>query len=186
MDELAIIQKCQGGDMSSFEELYDAYVEKIYRFLYYRTKSKETAEDLTSETFFKAMRGIARANDIKQFGAWLYKIANNTLIDHYRTQKHHASLDDEEVMEVKDPQNIERDSENKFVLEQVRKELKKLTDIQQQIVTMRVWDDLSYKEIAEIVGKTEGNCKVIFSRATAQLRKTVPLAAFILFVLTKQ
>lgn len=185
MDELIIIKKCQSGDMSSFEELYDAYAEKIYRFLYYRTKNRETAEDLTSDTFFKAMRGIQRDNDIKQFRAWLYKIANNTLIDHYRTRKNHVSLDDEETMEVKDPQNIEKDSENKLLLEKVQQELEKLTETQRQIVTMRVWDGLSYKEISEIVGKTEGNCKVIFSRATGQLRETIPLTALILFVLTK-
>lgn len=185
MNEAVIIQKCQSGDMSSFEELYDAYVDKIYRFLYYRTKSKEIAEDLTSETFFKALRAIQKSHDVQQFSAWLYRIANNTLIDHYRTAKHHVSLDDEEVMEVKDPQNIEQDSENKMLLEKVQVELEKLTETQRQIVTMRVWDGLSYKEIAEITGKTEGNCKVIFSRGVAQLRQTIPLATLILFVLTE-
>jgi RNA polymerase sigma-70 factor (ECF subfamily) len=185
MNEQAIIQRCQSGDLSSFEELYDAYAEKIYRFLYYRTKSKEVAEDLMGDVFLKALKGISKAKDITQFSAWLYRIANNTLIDHYRSRKTHASLDDEEAMQVKDPQDIERESGNRFLLEKVEHELEKLTEVQRQIVTMRVWDDLSYKEIAEVVGKSEGNCKVIFSRAVAQLRETVPLATFI-FLLLKQ
>ena len=63
MDERAIIARCQSGDLSSFEELYSAYVERIYRFLYYRTKSKEVAEDLTGDVFLKALQGISKTKE---------------------------------------------------------------------------------------------------------------------------
>src|SRR6056297_2278284 len=86
--ESQAINNCQQGQLDSFNWLYERYIKKIYNFIYYKTMHQETAEDLTSQTFIKALNKI-NSFDSEQgtFQAWLYKIARNTVIDHYRTQK---------------------------------------------------------------------------------------------------
>lgn len=183
MSEQESIQACQRGELEYFENLYGAYVHDIYRFVYYRVRNKEIAEDITSDIFFKALKGIARFSEGQSFRAWIYTIARNTLIDHYRKHKDITSLDNDDAPDVIDEsQNIEEEQHNVLLIEQVRTSLKQLSKAQQEIVIMRVWDELSYKEIAEITGKTEGNCKMIFSRAVGQLRDLVPASALLVLV----
>lgn len=185
MNEHKVLKACQEGELERFEELYNTYVKDIYRFVYYRVRNKEVAEDLTGDVFLKALGAISGFRQGSAFRPWLYAIARNTVIDHYRVSKEKAtvSLDDDEAPDVPGHHDVERETEAKHTLGQVRDALEKLSEAQREIVVMRVWDELSYKEIAEITGKTEGNCKVIFSRAVAEIRTMVPLSAFILLVI---
>jgi RNA polymerase sigma-70 factor (ECF subfamily) len=162
-----------------FEGLYSAYVGEIFRFLQYRVKNKERAEDLTQDTFLKALKGIRNFDEALSFRPWIFQIARNVLVDHYRARHETVSLDDDEMPDAADPQDIERESHARHLLADVQEALDQLPGLQRDIVIMRVWDGLSHKEIAEILGKTEGNCKMIFSRAVARLKNTVPLAVFI-------
>ena len=183
MNEQEQIHACKKGELEHFEELYSAYVHDIYRFVYYRVRNKEVAEDVTSDIFFKALKGITHFKEGQSFRAWIYTIARNALIDHYRKHKDIASLDNEESPDVvDDAQGIEEKQHNVLILQQVKESLKALTEAQREIVTMRVWDELSYKEIAAITGKTEGNCKMIFSRAVGQLRDMVPVSVLIVLM----
>ena len=176
MDERAAIQASADGDTARFAELYDAYVRKIYDFIYYKTHHKETAEDLTSETFFKALEHIRDFDQSRPFRAWLYTIAHNTVRDHYRTAR--PTLDVDDVWDLPAEDNTIRDNETKRALAEVQKHLYKLSGIQRDILILRLWQDLSYKEIAEIIGKSEANSKMIYSRAIAQLRDAVPAGVF--------
>lgn len=93
--KLIQLKKCQKGELEAFGFLYDNYIKKIYDFIYYKTHHQETAEDLTNATFMKALENIRKFNlQEAYFPAWLYKIARNTVIDHYRTQKNHNNIDD--------------------------------------------------------------------------------------------
>ncbi len=168
--EIKIIQSCQAGDTAEFGKLYDKYIKKIYDFIYYKTHHKQTAEDLTSEAFFKALRSIERfKTDAGTFQAWLYQIARNTVIDHYRTHK--STNDIEDAWDIGTTEDYQRDIDNKQLLEEVQQYLHELTSEQRDIIVMRIWDELSYSEIAEALDKSEASCRVMFSRTINKLRQ---------------
>lgn len=178
-----IIIKIKKGDRERFGELYDKYIKKIYDFVYYKTTHKETAEDLTSQIFLKALNGLDSFTDQKDgtFSAWLYAIARNTVIDYYRTKKENKNIED--VWDLVGEENLERDLDIRATLEEVEKYLKILKPEAREIIIMRVWQELSYREIAEITGKTEASAKMQYSRAINKLRQEISLALYVLFLL---
>jgi RNA polymerase sigma-70 factor (ECF subfamily) len=170
INEEVLINRCQGGNLKYFSELYDLYIKKIYEFIYFKTHHKQIAEDLTSQTFLKSLENIQKYNSEKgRFSSWLYAIARNSVIDYYRTKKHNLNIDD--AWDISSKDNIILDAENKEKIEKLKTHLKKLTGDQRDVIILRVWNDMSYKEISEIMGKSEANCKMIFSRATEKIRK---------------
>lgn len=181
-NEQDIIILCQQGNLENFVQLYDKYIKRIYDFIYFKTTHKETAEDLTSLTFIKALEKIKTFNaDKGTFSAWLYQIARNTVIDFYRTKKEAIDIDD--VWDLAGNENIERDIDAKAKLQAIEKYLAKLKSEQREIIIMRVWLEMTYGEIAEVLGKSEASCKMSFSRAIAVLRKEMPLELLISFLL---
>jgi RNA polymerase sigma-70 factor (ECF subfamily) len=179
--EISAIKDCQKGRMESFGLLYDKYIGKIYKFVYYKTNHRETAEDIVSQVFLKAVDKIKDFQINKgTFQAWLYRIARNAVIDHYRSQKYDENVDD--WWGLSDSSDIERDADFKIKLEEVDEYLKKLSPEHREIIIMRVWQGLSYAEIAAVTGKTEASCKMMFSRSINKLRSEVPLAVLLLLV----
>jgi RNA polymerase sigma-70 factor (ECF subfamily) len=168
--------------IEDFGGIYDKYVRRIYNFIYYKTHHKETAEDLTSQTFAKALNKLSDFNGERgSFSSWLYAIARNNVIDFYRTRKSNINVED--VWDLADDTDIERDIEAAQKLQKVKKYLKALKPEQREIVLLRVWGDHSYREIAEVMGKTENNCKVLFSRTMKKLREDMPISAFLSLLL---
>ena len=179
-----LVERVQKGDPVAFGALYDEYVKKIYDFIYFRTYHKETAEDLTSITFTKAYQKIGSFSGSKgNFGSWLYRIARNTVIDHYRTHK--STSDILEAYDLSDRTNIEIDFDVQDKLRKVQQYLSGLNPEQRELVIMRVWDGLSYKEISEIMGKSEDALKVSFSRIMAKMKKETMFALSIAALLIK-
>ncbi len=165
-----------------FTDLYDQYADKIYNFIYYRTSHRETAEDLTSRTFIKAWENINQFNEQKgAFSSWLYSIARNNVIDHYRKEK--ATMDIDLVLDLSSNENVEDATHAKVQLDKVKEYLKELPQEQQDIVIMRVWDDLSYKEIAAILQKSEASTKMSFYRTMEKIQQNFPVAAMILLMI---
>jgi len=173
-----LIKQCQAGNLDEFTGLYDEFFDKIYRFIYYKTHHRETAEDLTSQTFVKALEKINTFDFNKgMFSSWIYRIARNKVIDYYRTRKIEFDIDD--VWNLGKDENMARDMDNLDKLKQVSKYLKELKPEQREIVIMRIWDGLSYREISEIIGQSQDNCKMIFSRVINKLRGEIPLTILI-------
>ncbi len=169
-DDHVYATKCHHGDVAAFGILYDRYVEKIYRFIYYKTFSKEVAEDLVSDVFTKALEKINSYNPDKgAFSAWLYRIARNAVIDYYRTRKTVVAIDDIFDLGVDDRTPEAHDAVH--ALGKVTDYLKTLTPKQREIITLRVWEEKSYREIAEIVGGTEDSVKMAFSRSIRDVRE---------------
>ncbi len=181
-DDGQLVEAALAGDAGAFGALYDRYVRKIHEYLFYRCHHRETAEDLTSLTFTKALERLASFDAGKgTFSAWVYRIARNALIDHFRAQK--PGTDIEDVWDLlRDGTDVARDAETAERLRQVEAHLAALPSAQRELVIMRVWDGLSYAEIAEATGKSEAACKMAFSRTIAALRKALPLAAILLLL----
>lgn len=177
-DEQKIIVACQNSDTKEFGKLYDEYIRKIYDFIYYKTHHRETAEDLTSQTFMKALEKIGSFDCAKgSFSSWIYQIARNSVIDFYRTKKGDIGIDD--IWDLSSDANIERDMDARQKIEKVEGYIGKLKSEQREIIILRVWQGMMYKEIAEITGKSEVSCKMMFSRAIRDLRKEMPLSILI-------
>ena len=176
-----LVQASKNGNKDAFGDLYHAYIERIYRFVYYKTHHKETAEDLTSKVFFKVFNKIDGFDEEKgTFTAWIYRIARNTVIDHYRQSRPQMNIDD--VWGLCGDQDIERDAHIMLSMEKVEKHLVELSGDQREILIMRVWQELSYKEIADIMNKSEESCRMAYSRAIKKLQHIVPTGLFLALI----
>jgi RNA polymerase sigma-70 factor, ECF subfamily len=155
-------------DNKDFAKIYDKYVRSIYNFIYYKTYHKETAEDLTSATFTKALNKFETFDLNKgSISTWLYQIARNTVIDFYRTRKPNVNIED--VWNLSDGEDFTQDFDAKEKIKTVKKYLKALNSEQREIVLLRVWEDKTYREIAKILGKSEPSCRMAYSRAIQTL-----------------
>lgn len=171
--ELADVAACQRGELTYFDPLYTAHVDAVYRYLYRRTLHTAVSEDLTSTVFLKALESIRSFDPSKgTLRVWLYRIARNALIDYYRSRK--TTVDIEDVWDLASDEVATLGAEKAIDIEALHEAMKHLTSDQRDVVLLRVWEGLSYAEIAGLTGKTEGNAKVIFSRAISDLRTHMP------------
>jgi RNA polymerase sigma-70 factor (ECF subfamily) len=153
-----------------FGSFYDAYSGKIYAYIFRKTSHRETAEDLTSQTFFKAMDKFSQFDPQRgTLSSWIYGIARNAVIDHYRSKKEFVDINTfSEFAGKADPLS---DYEMLEKAEQARKVLSALSPEKRELVELRLWEDLSFKEISRITGKSEAGCKMAFSRVLKEVRK---------------
>lgn len=169
--EQNLVNKAVRGEASAFGLLYDFYQPKIYRFVVIKVGRREEAEDLTHQVFLNAWQNIKNYKSQGfPFSSWLYRIARNLVIDHYRTAKESVSMDEVDPEYLAVPAAAHFDLENKFQLEKVRRALNKLEPDYQDVIVMRFIEDLSTKEAALIIGKSEGAVKLMQHRALKKLR----------------
>ena len=173
---IALVELARGGDKDAFGLLFDHYHPSVYRFLYYRTRSQTLAEDLASETFFRALRSMNSFRwQGKDFGAWLMTIARNLTTDHFkagRTRLEQATED----MGVHDDATEGPES---AVLDALTNEallgaLKELPKEQQECLIMRFLQGLSIAETAQILGRSDGAVKQLQLRGVRNLAKLLP------------
>jgi len=182
-NEAELVAKAQAGDSEAFGLLYDFYLDPIYRFIYYKVFSRELAEDLTSDTFMKALSRLPSYHaDRGRFNSWLYQIARNTVIDYCRTKKDHTSIDD--VFDIPHDERTAEQLDALSGLEKVEAYLQTLPPRQREIITLRIWEGKSFAEIAELLGGTESSMKMAFSRSIRQLRETCGDAALTWLILS--
>lgn len=159
------------GDNHSFGKLYDQYFDQIFRFLYYRTNHQQIAEDLTEEVFLKAFRSLSSLKGGQEkFRGWLFTIARHTVIDHYRKASETVGLEELEQLP-----SYEQSVVNRLELAgdaaQLLKALEQLKDEYQAVLKLRFFEDFEISEIAAMLGKSEGNIRIIQYRALGQLKK---------------
>ncbi|MEK7195989.1 MAG: sigma-70 family RNA polymerase sigma factor [Patescibacteria group bacterium] len=173
-DEQNLVKKAQDGEVKAFGSLYDYYLPKIYRFVLLKVSHREEAEDLTHQAFLKAWENIEQY-DFRgySFGSWLYRIARNVTVDYYRGARLEVRVEDvSEVHLVKD-NSLEEDVERSLEWQRLAESIKKLKEVEQDVIVMRFVEDLSLKDIAEAIGKSEGAVKVIQHRAIKNLKKII-------------
>lgn len=173
---IALVELARQGDTEAFGLLYDHYNGAVYRFLYYRTRSQALAEDLTSETFFRALRSMTGFRwQGKDFGAWLMTIARNLATDHFKAGRTRLELTTED-MGLHDDAAEGPESEvlagitNEILL----KSLSQLPDEQRDCVVMRFLQGMSIAETAAVLGRSEGAVKQLQLRGVRNLAKLMP------------
>jgi RNA polymerase sigma-70 factor, ECF subfamily len=173
---MELVERAQAGEADAFGRLYDHYADTVYRYIYYRVSSKATAEDLTSETFLRALRRIGTFTyQGRDFGAWLVTIARNLVADHFKSSRFRLEVTTGEML---DPNETERSPEES-VLEQLSNDallqaVRKLNPQQRECVRLRFLQGLSVAETARIMGKNEGAIKTLQYRAVRTLARLLP------------
>lgn len=162
--EVALIEKAKKYNEIALAELCEKYYKTIYTYLYYRCKSIEDTEDLTHEVFVRMVNNIY--NQKGNFKSWIFTIAKNLLTDYYR-KKHNIEQFSKIIGNKTKSNSLEDDTLNR---ETLRLALEQLPQVQQDVVVLKYISDLSNKDVAKIVRKSEGAVKVISNRALKKLK----------------
>jgi RNA polymerase sigma-70 factor (ECF subfamily) len=173
---IALVELARGGDADAFGLLYDHYQPTVYRFLYYRTRSQALAEDLTSETFFRALRSMAGFRwQGKDFGAWLMTIARNLATDHFKAGRTRLELTTEDMGLHDDATEGPEDTVlTSLTNETLLKALTRLPDEQRDCLVMRFLQGMSIAETAAVLGRSDGAVKQLQLRGVRNLAKLMP------------
>ena len=161
LNDWELVQKCQAGEMSAFQELVSRYHQKVYMVILGLLRNREDALEVAQETFFRAYRKIKSFQGGSSFYTWIYRIAVNLSIDAQRRQKRNP-LDFRESMDrLLETQNeVARDPfsdvHDKELREQLLKAIHDLTPEHKAVIVLRTIEGLSYKDIGEILGCSEG------------------------------
>jgi RNA polymerase sigma-70 factor, ECF subfamily len=173
---MELVERAQAGESEAFGRLYDHYADTVYRYIYYRVGGRATAEDLTSETFLRALRRIGTFTwQGRDFGAWLVTIARNLVADHFKSSRFRLEVTTGEMLDANEVERSPEDSvleslSNAALLTAVRK----LNPQQQECVTLRFLQGLSVAETARVMGKNEGAIKTLQYRAVRTLARLLP------------
>lgn len=174
-----LVKRAKDRDEAAFSQLYRIYLKKVYGFIYYRVNNTQVAEDLTSKVFLKAFEKITTlSGDGQVFGAWMMRIAANSVTDYYRFKGKHDGLfhgGGDEVMEMAlnspSEENIEEFVLSGFEYQRVRKAVLELPEEQQRVILLKYMSGMTNGEVAEVLEKTEGAVKALAFRAVGALGK---------------
>ncbi len=172
--EKNLVKLARRGDPEAFGLLYEHYLPQIYRFILIKVSHKEQAEDLTHLTFLKAWEGVrSYKHKGHPFSSWLYRIARNAVIDHYRRGVVRISIEDVSAEALGIDNSLSEEMDVKILWDDLLEAMKTLKEIEQDILIMRFVEDLPHQEIAAAVDKTEGAVKVIQHRALKKLKEAL-------------
>jgi RNA polymerase sigma-70 factor, ECF subfamily len=173
---IALVELARNGDSEAFGQLYDHYQASVYRFLYYRVGSVPLAEDLTAETFFRALRSMSSFRwQGKDFGAWLMTIARNLTTDHFKAGRTRLESTTEDMNTL----DSTSESPEGAVLASLTNEalleaLSQLPTEQRECLVMRFLQGLSIAETADVLGRSSGAVKQLQLRGVRNLAKLLP------------
>ncbi len=170
-EDVALLRRAKAYDPEALAELYDRYAPRMYAYIYRRVSDAAVAEELTGELFLRVLRAV-RNNQAwgDSFIAWLYRIAHNLVVDHYRRQPPvpSVSLDESLVGPDRDPAAIAEDAQAR---ERLREALGRLTPGQQEVLALRFGEGLTAAETARVMEKSTGAVEALQHRALAALRR---------------
>ena len=171
LEEAQLVDEAKSGDSQAFAKLYDAYVERVSRYIYFRVSEAIDTEDLVSQVFLKAWENLDRYKiGTSPFIAWLYTIERNLVIDHYRTKKDSLPLE-EAIALPSDMEMPDEEAQTRFDLQAMRDALQFLTSDQQQALILKYIAGLPNDSIAKIMNKQEGTVRGLQMRALQTLSK---------------
>lgn len=170
--EEKIVESAVRGEASAFGALYDHYQPKIFRYVVVQVRRREEAEDLTHQVFLHAWVNIHKYRNLGfPFSSWLYRIARNQVVDHFRTQKQHFAIEDLSPADEPHDTGVEPGIMLKLDTEKVQTALRSLKPQYRDVILMRFVEELTTRETAAAIGKSEGAIKLIQHRALKELKK---------------
>lgn len=176
LDVENLVRRAQRKDAEAFSQLYEAYFDRIYRYCRMKLSNEMEAEDITQQVFIKALNSICsyQCKGVP-FSAWLFRIAHNQVVDHFRRQSKRSTvqIDGLPLAARDDPEKL---VECRLETERVTEAAKNLTDAQQEVISLRFASQLSIAEVAKVMGKSEGAIKALQHSAIMSLRKVLVVA----------
>ncbi|WP_231104900.1 sigma-70 family RNA polymerase sigma factor [Haloechinothrix halophila] len=179
-----LVHAAQQGDTAAFGMLYDQYVDTVYRYVLFRVGDKELAEDVTSETFLRALRRITSVSyQGRDVGAWFVTIARNLILDHVKSSRYRREIATGEIADAGSvpflaEKQADAGPEQQVIAMATKDELfrciQELGDDQQECIVLRFLQGLSVAETAEIMDRNEGAIKALQHRAVRRLAQLMP------------
>jgi RNA polymerase sigma-70 factor (ECF subfamily) len=177
-DMASLIISARAGDRVAFGQVVDQFYETIFRMVYFRTRSRMDAEDLTQDIFIKAFKNLSRLKEIDRFRAWLFRIAVNRINDFHRKRRIMAIFKDTEENPEDDPQRSEFKGDQDPLDHATRREFwekvksfsKNLSAGEREVFFLRFMDHLSIKEISQVLNRSESTIKTYLYRGLKKFR----------------
>lgn len=170
-DDAELARSAAGGDAAAFGVLYDRYYATVYRYAYLRARDRMETEDVTSETFERALRALPRYEPRSAFGAWLVRIARNVIVDRSRRARREAQR--ERLLagdRVVDPEEA---AVARAEARALRAALERLSELQRDVLILRYFVGFSTEEICAALDKGPSTVRGIHYRAIAALRRAM-------------
>lgn len=173
IEEEVLLLKIRHGDQAAFAVVYDRYVDALFRFVSFRVRTHELAQDITSEVFLKVWHYLTSGErEVANLRAYLYQAARNLIADHYRKQEELIALD-EAVAVPATGEGGHQHIEQRLALADVERAISKLREDWQEVVVLAYVEGLRPQEIAPIIGKSGAATRVMLHRALQELRKVL-------------
>ncbi len=169
-EERSLVQRAIRHDREAFARLYDRFVDKIFKYIYYKVGTRAEAEDLTAQVFMKAWEAIGHYQWMdRPFAAWLYRIAHNSVVDYFRTRRDVTSLENIPFLEEENVVTLEEMTQQHMTAEVLRRAIRRLTQDQQRVIILRFLEGYSTEQVAQILSKQPGAVRTLQHRALVGL-----------------
>ena len=159
--------------MKEFEEIYKLYYPQVYRFVMSLCNNSNLAEEITQETFFRALKGIDGYRGDCKLSVWLFQIAKNLYFTQRKKEERFSSENEQELENTPDVLNVEEIIENKQLALKIHEVLHLIPEPYKEVFWMRAFGELSFAEIGKIHGKTESWARVTFHRAKLKIQEEI-------------
>ena len=174
-----LVNQARAGSKSAFEQLVDLFHEDIFRMVYYRTRARMDAEDITQEIFLNAFKSLSKLKKVEQFRIWLIRIGVNRISDFYRKKRVRAIFgaypDDDNIDQPDISNNNQPEAMNNLLKQEFWKHigvmLEKLSSMEREVFLLRFMDHLNIKEISQVLKRSESTVKTHLYRALQKFRK---------------
>jgi RNA polymerase sigma-70 factor (ECF subfamily) len=174
------VERAQAGESAAFGLIYDRYVDTVFRFVYFRVGNRQLAEDLTSDTFLRALKRIGSFTwQGRDLGAWLVTIARNLVADHFKSGRYRLEVTTGDVLDADREDRGPEGSPESAVVDHITNvtlltAVKQLNPEQQECIVLRFLQGFSVAETAQTMGKNEGAIKALQYRAVRALARLLP------------
>ena len=175
LKEKILASRIRKGDHKAFKEIYHILADRIYRFIFFRVPNEDQAQDLLQETFFRLWNYAANGeNEIRSLQGLTYKIAKNLIADYYKNEVPEIDLEEVSYKIEDKSKDMARDVDIKINVKKINQKLNQLKKTEyKEIIELRYLDELSHKEIAQILDKTESAVRTMLHRALKSLKEII-------------